>query len=180
LGYAGDGRVKPDAMAMGSYVAVVANAYSVAYSNGTSFACPILAGLTASLWGALPELNSYQILSLVRETSDRYLNPDIEYGYGIANIFAAYSQGNDMLTSLPEADAADACLTVYQNRIYLKEGLDYSKACLSVYNTMGIRLLHIENPSGCTNIGRWEKGLYMVVFQYNNKKYTKKILIFNP
>lgn len=91
VGYTADKRVKPDLVAKGMNVSVVypsGNVYS--YANGTSFSSPILAGLGACLWQALPDYTSEQIIDLLRENSDHYQSPDSQYGYGIPNVYQAY------------------------------------------------------------------------------------------
>ena len=60
---------------------------------GTSFSSPILCGMVASLWSALPNLTAYQIMDLVRRSADRYDFPDNIYGYGIPNFWEAYQMG---------------------------------------------------------------------------------------
>ncbi|MBR1807996.1 MAG: S8 family serine peptidase [Paludibacteraceae bacterium] len=83
-----DGRIKPDVCALGTGVPIYYDGFK--RSNGTSFATPIIAGAAASLWSALPELTVKQLRERIIHYSDRYKNPDNEYGYGIPNLIAAY------------------------------------------------------------------------------------------
>ena len=95
-GPSADGRVKPDVCAVGVGSAVIYPAYGVIYGNGTSFATPLLAGLAASLWSALPEENAMQIRERIIRSSDRYANPDpTRYGYGIPDAWKAYTMTLD-------------------------------------------------------------------------------------
>ena len=92
-GYSADGRVKPDVVAMGVLSAVYGANGQLSYSNGTSFSSPILTGMVACLWQALPHLNAYQIMDIIRRSGDRYDNPDETYGYGLPDFFKAYTMG---------------------------------------------------------------------------------------
>ncbi len=95
-----DGRVKPDVVSCGYDTYVVAPGtydgenpfhYMVIYAgNGTSFATPIMAGMATCLWQALPQLNSLEIMQIIRESGHQYNAPDTLLGYGIPNIYQAW------------------------------------------------------------------------------------------
>ena len=89
LGPTQDGRVKPDACAMGLKAYVVNGKGNLTTANGTSFASPILCGMVACLWQARPELTAKQIIDLVRRSGDRWNWPDSVYGYGIPSFSKA-------------------------------------------------------------------------------------------
>ena len=89
LGPTQDGRVKPDACAMGLKAYVVNGEGNLTTANGTSFASPILCGMVACLWQARPELTAKQIIDLVRRSGDRWNWPDSVYGYGIPSFSKA-------------------------------------------------------------------------------------------
>lgn len=91
-GYTSDLRVKPDVVAMGTDCCVIDEFGNIRYANGTSFATPILAGLAACLWQALPQLNNNEIRKLLTEVSHQYNQPDVELGYGIPDVYKAYSE----------------------------------------------------------------------------------------
>lgn len=92
-GYSADGRVKPDVVAMGVMSAVYGSNGQLSYSNGTSFSSPILTGMVTCLWQALPHLNAYQIMDIIRRSGDRHDNPDETFGYGLPDFFKAYAMG---------------------------------------------------------------------------------------
>lgn len=89
-GLTADCRIKPDVMAMGSECYVFDTDGSLQSVDGSSFATPILAGLGACLWQALPELSSREIARLLREAADHAGRPDAETGYGIPDVYRAY------------------------------------------------------------------------------------------
>jgi hypothetical protein len=91
FGPSSDGQIKPDIAAIGT-AAVVANVSTgqPMYGNGTSFACPIMAGITTCLWQAFPEVNNRAIIDALRQSSDRANNPDNRTGYGIPDVKKAF------------------------------------------------------------------------------------------
>jgi subtilisin family serine protease len=58
-------------------------------ANGTSFSSPILAGMIACLWQALPNKTNREIRDLVIQSADRFNSPTPQYGYGIPNFSTA-------------------------------------------------------------------------------------------
>lgn len=89
-----DGRIKPElaARATGAIVANTENAggSNITYSNGTSFATPIMAGMVASLMGAVPEANPAEVRAALKATASQASNPDNSLGWGIPNAEQAY------------------------------------------------------------------------------------------
>ncbi|MBQ7997082.1 MAG: S8 family serine peptidase [Paludibacteraceae bacterium] len=91
-GPSADGRVKPDVCAVGVLTALINAGGNVINGHGTSFATPLLAGLAASLWSALPHENAMQIRERIIRSADRYTSPDTnQYGYGIPDAWKAYT-----------------------------------------------------------------------------------------
>lgn len=88
-----DGRVKPDVMAIGSPASVVSARGTVVQDMGTSFASPIVCGMVACLWQALPRKTATEIMDLVRRSGNNYEHPDNIYGYGVPNFWNAYTIG---------------------------------------------------------------------------------------
>ena len=88
-----DGRVKPDVLALGSPASLISGRGTIIRDMGTSFSTPIVAGLVACLWQALPNKTAKEIINLVRQTSSQYQEPDNIYGYGLPNFWRAYMIG---------------------------------------------------------------------------------------
>lgn len=80
-------------MALGSPTALISGRGTIVRDMGTSFSTPVVAGLVACLWQALPDMTATEIIQLVRETSSYYQKPDNIYGYGIPNFWRAYMIG---------------------------------------------------------------------------------------
>ena len=99
-GPSADGRIKPEVCATGegTYLINPAN-NTVMNGNGTSFACPLIAGMAASLWSALPTATNMEIREMIIRSCDRYDQPHKQYGYGIPNAWLAYTMATTDLPS---------------------------------------------------------------------------------
>ncbi|MFT4522636.1 MAG: serine protease AprX [Bacteroidia bacterium] len=80
-----DGRNKPDVSALGVSTAVTAT-YGTSRGNGTSFACPVIAGLVACLLQADSTLRPADVRLVLMRSSHLYPKYDSIIGYGVPNI----------------------------------------------------------------------------------------------
>ncbi|MCQ2346191.1 MAG: S8 family serine peptidase [Paludibacteraceae bacterium] len=126
-----DGRIKPEACAVGYRATLLDPSDSeIIHSNGTSFACPLLAGMAATLWSAIPNATAQTIRTLIIQSTDRYTNPDDQYGYGIPNAYNAYQTA--IATGLVENPASESSYhestkILIDGQIYiLKDGVIYT------------------------------------------------------
>lgn len=90
-GPSSDGQIKPNvaAVGVGAIVASTANGQPVS-GNGTSFACPNMAGLATCLWQAFPEVNNMNIITTLQQSGNRAANPDDRTGYGVPDVKKAF------------------------------------------------------------------------------------------
>lgn len=95
IGNTTDNRVKPDVMAVGLAADVMGTDGNLRKANGTSFSAPIMCGMVTCLWQALPKLTAKEIIELVRRSGDRIAFPDNIFGYGIPDLWKAYSTGKN-------------------------------------------------------------------------------------
>jgi len=86
-----DGRIKPDVCAMGVDNWVVDATTTDAYrqGSGTSYAAPMVAGLTALLLQAFPGTGPDEMWDLLTSTASSAAMPDNEMGWGIVSGVAA-------------------------------------------------------------------------------------------
>lgn len=103
-GYSSDGRVKPDVVAPGVAIPIQFEPWVWHSGSGTSFSCPVISGLCASLMQAVPDASPVQIMNSVRESSDRYLRPDSLYGFGLPDFLKALRLAEERYSFIPEVD----------------------------------------------------------------------------
>lgn len=108
-----DGRTKPDVVAMGVDV-YTANSESITgddstygYSSGTSFSCPLTAGVCALILSAHPELTPMQVREALRNTADKTSNPNNVYGWGLINAYEAALYYGGFISNKPETASED-------------------------------------------------------------------------
>ncbi len=104
-----DGRIKPDVSAQGvnNFVASYYDPSQYHSANGTSFACPLVAGVAALMLERIPSLTPGQIAEALRMTADRSDNPDNDYGWGIIDAFAALNYWGPAIMHVPLGDTED-------------------------------------------------------------------------
>jgi subtilisin family serine protease len=107
-GPSSDGRIKPDVVAMGMEV-YVAVAYSTTYDtagytfmNGTSFSCPLTAGVAALILSVHPELTPKQVTEALKMTADKKDAPNNIYGWGLINAYDAALYNGMIMSNKPE------------------------------------------------------------------------------
>ena len=88
-GYSSDGQVKPDVVAPGVAIPIQFEPGLWHSGSGTSFSCPVISGLSASLMQAVPEASPAEIIRALHESSDRFASPDSLYGYGMPDFLKA-------------------------------------------------------------------------------------------
>ena len=114
-----DGRVKPEVCATGSQTALINPLNnSVIYGNGTSFACPIIAGMAACIWSAMPHATNMEIRERIIQSADRYTQPHDQYGYGIPNAWQAYEQTTD-IPSIPSNHVPSAQKVLINGQLWI-------------------------------------------------------------
>jgi subtilisin family serine protease len=86
-----DGRIKPDVMALGvsNQVASARSRREYEMRSGTSFACPLVAGVVALVLSAHPDWSPAQVLDALRRTASHATDPNNWVGWGIVDALAA-------------------------------------------------------------------------------------------
>ncbi|HEX6428528.1 MAG TPA: S8 family peptidase [Niastella sp.] len=81
----GAGLLKPNVVSVGAGAVVATTTGNPTTGNGTSYACPLMAGMVACLWQVFPEFTNMQIMDVVQKSAHKSTNPDYRFGYGIPN-----------------------------------------------------------------------------------------------
>lgn len=173
IGPSYDGRIKPEIMAQGVASVVSDPNGNIVTASGTSFSCPIMAGMAASLWQAFPTKTNKQIRQMILASSDRFTNPDNNYGYGIPNFGATLSVDNFI---------AEASFSVFPNPVknevtfsFLNEN---NTASVIIYSVLGQKLIEekINNSNPVLSLQSLQSGLYFYSFDADNLHKTGKII----
>lgn len=172
-----DGRVKPDVMAQGQnpYVSNVTGVITNA-DSGTSFSGPIVAGMVACLWQALPTKTNQQIKQLIVQSADRYASPTVQYGYGIPDFNLAKTNG------LSVTDFSENNFKVYPNpatdsiSVTLSDGFDSGK--IIFYTILGQKVLeeNITTQSSVISIKSLISGTYFYKIESNGFAKSGKVV----
>lgn len=192
------GRIKPDVMAMGYAVTVASSTLPTGYSlaNGTSFACPLTAGVCALILSAHPGLSPAQVRWALKMTANNSGSPDNLYGYGLINALAAVNYFG--ITAPPDTTDIPDRFVLYQNagnpfNDFTTINYDVKEAGnvrIAVYNMLGqkVRTLvdrHHSVQSGCsvtwngTNMQgkKVSSGIYFYRLEAKGFVKTKKMLL---
>ncbi len=115
-----DGRIKPDACAVGWGTYVGAPWDETIQSSGTSFSTPLMAGMVCCLRQAFPSENVTGILDAIHQSGSCCQTPDSSMGYGITDMLKAYNilRNRNADTSVlvpyfPAYDGKDSLFTFY-------------------------------------------------------------------
>ena len=176
IGPSFDNRVKPDVMAQGQASVLSDVSGTITIADGTSFSGPILAGMAACLWQALPGKTCQEIKQLITQSSDRFAAPTNQYGYGIPDFNLALSQGLS-ITSFSKND-----FVVYPNptsdsvSISFPEGFD--AGTINLYTDVGQNVLKIKisSQSPTFSLKSLDKGIYFYKIESNGQFQSGKII----
>jgi subtilisin family serine protease len=173
-----DGRIKPDVCAVGLQTVIASTSNTITTGNGTSFASPIMAGLTACLWQALPDLKNMQIINLIRQFSSYAGSPDNTFGYGIPDLYAAYRYATTT-NSLSFPGIGGVSARIYNESLIIdsKDG-PLSRTTISLFSQTGQLLRHWENTTlpARLQINGLPPGFYLVHIASDSNRQTCKII----
>jgi hypothetical protein len=161
IGPSFDGRIKPDLMAQGQASVLSTSSGNIGTANGTSFSGPILAGMIATFWSAVPTLTCQEVVNYVKQSADRFTNPNNQYGYGIPDFSAALN------TALAVSSVSKAVFTVYPNpastQISVQLPTTAQDASISIYTSLGqlVQKNAINTSNTSISIEQLPAGIYM-------------------
>lgn len=177
VGYPSANTIKPDVMALGLGTSIITTGNRITLGNGTSYACPIVSGLTACLWQAEPQKKADEIIQIVRQSSHMWLTPDYLYGYGLPDFNKALQLATTSESVLSRA------WTIHPNPFKTHFTLSCPDldelATISIYAMSGIKLWEgkfLPSPeiliTPDVNIS---PGIYILSIETNKFAWSKKI-----
>ncbi|MEN2412826.1 S8 family serine peptidase [Flavobacterium mesophilum] len=173
IGPSFDNRIKPDIMAQGSATVISDDLGNIGTASGTSFSCPVMAGVVACLWQAFPSKTNKEIRQMILQSADRYTTPDNNYGYGIPNFGANLGVNDFMLSS---------SFSVFPNPAKTTISFSFSEgnydASVVIYSVLGQKLIEkqITNQNPFLSVEALNSGLYFYTFDAEGLHKTGKII----
>lgn len=179
IGPSYDGRVKPDVCAKGLGTTVCSPTGTIYNSSGTSFSSPVIAGMVATFWSAVPNLTAQQVVQFIKQSSDNYSNPTIQKGYGIPDFQLALTAALNMEIIVVEDPKY---FTVYpnptENLMFLHLEDSSEKGTIEISNTLGQKVAEKEfegSYNAFIDLEDLPKGIYY--YRYlSTKEHVGKII----
>lgn len=185
-GPSSDGQVKPNVAAKGQQTTIANSSGGVSTGNGTSYACPVLAGSAACLWQAHPDKSNMEVFNAIQQSANYYQSPGDSLGYGIPNFIVA-----DLLLGGTELNllTSDNLLGIYPNpfgeRLEMKFFSAQShKLNIQVYDAIGKVVLErteainkaAMNTIVLPSLSSIQQGIYFVLIQSEEKQFLRKVI----
>jgi serine protease AprX len=188
-----DGRTKPDVMALGTndYIAQPYDATGYETGDGTSFACPLTAGVCAQLLSYNPRLTPMQIRDALRNTASQHTAPDRHMGWGIIDALAALNYIKTQGVNNDKSVKPDNFM-LYQNypnpfnpttqiKYFVPQG---SIVRINLYNILGSQIKTIYDGFAATgdheltlDASKLSSGVYFVNFSSGDYRKAIKITL---
>jgi serine protease AprX len=180
VGPTADGRVKPDLTAMGARVYVGNYDNSFSQTNGTSFACPMVAGLVACLWQARPELTNRELVEALKKTASKVSNPDHQYGFGIPDFrkVLTYSSADTLIAGLyPNPVAIPGEVKMVFDRDLLLYPVQAELFDLTGKKIVSQTISAAEKVASISLSGDIQKGIYILVLRGPHARQVIKLIL---
>jgi serine protease AprX len=172
-----DNRIKPDLMAQGQSTYLSNTNGDIITASGTSFSCPIMAGVIACFWQAAPNLTNQQLVDLIKQSADRFTNPNPQFGYGIPDFQEALNQ---YLLSIQSVSKNS--LAVYPNPttnfIHFPIAFADNQPVVTIYNSLGQLIIskNINRQNFAIDVSNYSNGIYFFTVRSAASFYSGKFL----
>ena len=153
--------VKPDIISVGWLCAYCGTDDTIRFGNGTSFATPLNAGLTACLWQAFPDKTADQVMQAVRKSSHLYPLHDSLYGYGIPD----YEKAFTILKNSTETDEVPLLsFRIYPNPARDACWIESEGGVACLYDSKGqiLRSLNLDSSRTFFSVKDLPAGIYFI------------------
>jgi hypothetical protein len=153
---------------------------AVTYGSGTSYSAPLVAGMAACLWNALPMLKASELRTKIIESSDRFLAPDSLYGYGIPNAQKMWLTIKNSIDQ-KKLDRFYCYPSPASDNLYLASFLQTQESVkVIIYNSFGRKVLEktLSGSALSVDISNLPNSIYLVEFVVSGvRQATQKILV---
>ncbi len=177
MGYPEFNKIKPDLMALGLGTSIITTGNRITLGNGTSYACPIISGLTACLWQAKPQKKADEIIQIIRQSAHMWLTPDFQYGYGLPDFNKALQLATTSESMQTPAWSIQPNPFKTQFTLLCPD-LD-EPATISIYAMSGIKLWEGKFPPSpeilITPDVNISPGIYILSIETNKFAWSRKI-----
>ncbi len=170
------GVLKPNVCGQGVQAAVVSPAGTISQATGTSYATPVIAGLTACLMQAVPDMKPLQVRALIESVSDSFAAPTYRVGNGVPDFQKALNIVGISETNLVKSKNA---FTVYPNpagnKVFvLERNGPGTTVAYQLYDLRGTRVQqdNIRSGGSIATYGL-SRGIYLL--HLNNGKHYQVI-----
>jgi hypothetical protein len=179
-----DGRIKPDICAQGYRTIAQHPEGQFIYCAGTSCSAPVIAGMVACLWQAMPQETNKSIIEYVKRSGSRYLDPDGDYGYGIPGFLKSAGMINEKLRSTANDKSM---FTVFPNptrdELFLSMNTpaetSYQEITLSISDMSGRKIFTEEQAIAneifaisLQGVPELASGLYKLIILYGEETHS--------
>ncbi|MDP8241253.1 MAG: S8/S53 family peptidase [Candidatus Hatepunaea meridiana] len=184
-----DRRIKPDVVARGASVYTASNLNDTAYfsHSGTSFSCPIIAGIAALIVQAHPYLSPAEVIDILHQTASMADEPDTLRGYGIPDALAAVEEAASRQVAdnvnIPQIFNFNVYPNPFNGRLNLQFMGDRMPRTVQVFDISGRRLnipeildKNIYNGLITVDFDGRASGVYVVKVYNGDFMFTKRVV----
>lgn len=176
IGPSFDNRIKPDVVAKGQASIVSNTNGDIVTASGTSFSCPIMAGMIASFWQAVPSLTNQQVIDFVKQSSDRFSNPNEQYGYGIPDFQFALNAA----LNIPQNVISTFGIfpNPFSDSLIVELPNEVKQTRITIFNEIGQVVFSKENLISTSEIDliNLSSGFYTYKIESQENLYTGKLI----
>jgi len=182
-----DGRIKPDVAAQAQAVYGAFNLSDTDYLpyNGTSFSCPMVAGIAALMLQARAQLTPADVMEILHETSGRADDPDTLTGWGIPDALAAVEEaearGVAAETPLPAGFTFNAYPNPFNSRLNLEIGSGLNPRSVQIFDITGrrldIHLVPLKSGVMTVDFSGYAAGVYVVKVKGDTREGVRSVVL---
>ncbi len=173
------GVLKPNVSAQGVQASVISPAGAIIQATGTSYATPIVAGLTACLMQAAPNMTPLELRSLIESVSDSFAAPTNRVGNGVPDFQKALSLvGIDELRPEKVSDAFALYPNPASDEVFVKTSLPQKNIAYTISNLSGQSLQEGTVVSGRSiATAKLARGIYLIKLNNGKQYQVLKLLL---